>query len=224
MVFYVAIITFISSVIAGIVLTIIYKKVPLHLFYMLLGIHLIFLFGFIASLIIQKAPAGPGRWNYFFLAFVCSGVVFSGMLWRSEAPLPFRIYFVLFTATIAMFLFSPSMTVNFLLTTKYTTNLGPSYLITGNYYIESQSMDIGDGKIPHYKLVKKRGLFHQTIARDLDFKGTLDSVRLLDFRDRIQISLRGYSSVTTYVSTIVDSTDLDIPLTRNRQNEIEYKL
>ena len=222
--FYLAIISYISSVVIALVLMILGKNLGRSRFFLMAGMHSILLFGFIASLLLRAPGTPPGTFNYFFLIYFCSGVVLCGWVWRISLPLLFRIYFGLFILGFPMFLFSPSMMVNFLLASRYTDSFGPSYQVHGNIWLETQSTIANEDSIQHYKLIRKRGLYRETLARDLSFKGKVDSVKVLDLQPGISVNIRAYSSRVTFVSTEIDSLDLDIPLVAKKRNGIDYHL
>ncbi|MFZ7145818.1 MAG: hypothetical protein ACO1G6_10795 [Bacteroidota bacterium] len=219
--FYIAIILFIVSVIAGLIISIIGKNTSKEKFFLYAAIHGMFLFAFIASLILQK---DPHAFNYFFLTYICSGLILSGLAWRSNTNTVLKIYFSIFIITIGMFILSPSRLVNFLLTTKYKDTLGESFLVKENFFLERQSSSMSSENMPLYKLIRKRGIFHSTIARDLNFNGQIDSIKVLDFDKSAQSIIRGYTSKSTYVSTIIDSSDVSISMKKKTQDGLEYKL
>ena len=80
-----------------------------------------------------------------------------------------------------------------------------------------------DGQL-HYKLIQKKGIFHATIQRDLVFNGKLDSIKVLDFDKSSKGLIRGYTSIKTFVSTQIDSLDVEITLTKKSADGVEYKL
>lgn len=219
--FYISIIVFITSVIAGVISMIIGKNMSKEKFVLLAVFHAMLLFGFIASIFLRKESSAN---NYFFLFFICSGIVISGIAWRSQANLALKVYFSLFVLTIGMFILSPSRLANFLLTTKYADTLGESFLVKENFYLERQSSSMRAEQKPLYKLIRKRGIFHSSIQRDLDFGGKLDSIKVLEF-DKSSLGLiRGYTGVSTYVSTKIDSVDVEILMKKKTTDGLEYKL
>lgn len=221
--FYLSLFVFIASLIAGLALMIAGKDMKRDRFLLLSALHGIFLFGFIASILLKKNDS-ENIYNYFFMAFVCSGIILSGLSWRSQSPFALRIYFSIFILTIPMFLFSPSMLLNFLLTMNYSSTSGPVFQVTGRYFIERQTTTTSADGIPHYKLIVKKGMFHETILRDIIFGGTLDSLRLIEFEKGIGIKIRGYTSRTTHVSMDVDSADVEVTLISNKPGSVEYHL
>ena len=74
MIFYLILFVFILSLIIGLILMITGKDMRREKFLLLSTIHLIFIFAFIASLILRKND-GIGEYNYFFTAFICSGII-----------------------------------------------------------------------------------------------------------------------------------------------------
>ncbi len=219
--FYIAIISFILSIIAGLIAMIVSKKITKEKTYLLTTLHGILFLCFIASLILKKDTS---NYNYFFLVYICSGILLCGLMWKAEAILPLRIYFSLFLLTIGLFMVSPSTLVNFLLTASFQDNSGEKFLVQGNYFIEQQNTSMkNDGQI-HYKLIQKKGIFHATIQRDLVFNGKLDSIKVIDFDKTSKGLIRGYTSVKTFVSSQIDSLDLEISLTKKSADGVEYKL
>lgn len=219
--FYIAIILFISAVVAGVITMIVGKNISKERFTLLAAIHGMFLFAFIASILLRKDASA---FNYFFLLFICSGLVLSGIAWRSGIFIGLKIYFGIFALTVGMFILSPSRLVNFLLTTKYTDTLGESFHVTENFYLERQNSNKNQNDMPRYKLIRKRGIFHSSLQRDLEFGGKLDSIKVLEF-DKSSLGLiRGYTSSTTYVSTKIDSADVEVSIKKKTNDGLEYKL
>ncbi len=184
-------------------------------------LHLMFLFAFLASLVLSSGGETP---NYFFLAYICSGILLSGLYLRSEFFLPVKIYFGLFALTLPLFIFSPSMLVNFLLTMNYSDSFGPKFPLTGKYYLEAQNVIKENETKPLYKIMLKRGMYKQTIERDIEFAGKLDSVIVLEQNGNYSIKLRGYSSNTTFVSSTIDSLDVEVSLRNQKYGDVEKYL
>ncbi len=183
--------------------------------------HTMLLFSFLASLVLSEDAKAP---NYFFLAYICSGILISGLYIRSKFPLIIKIYFSLFALTLPLFIFSPSMLVNFLLTLNYSDSFGPKFPLTGKYYLEAQNVIKENETKPLYKLMLKRGMYKQTIDRDIGFKGRLDSVKVLELNGSHSMRIRGYSSIVNLVSSEIDSLDVDVSLRKQKYGDVEYKL
>lgn len=221
--FYFSLFLFIISLIIGLALMIIGKNMSREKFLLLVSIHIIFLFAFIASLLLKK-NSDVISYNYFFTAFICSGIILSGLSWRSNAPKTLRFYFSIFALTIPLFLVSPSILLNFILTMNFSRSNGPSFHLDKQYYLETQNTSSVEDKKPHYKVILKRGLFHQTIKRDIVFGGKLDSIKVIDNNPGKNMNVRGYLSITTFVSIEVDSVDVLISLKTTKQGDVEYRL
>ncbi len=214
---------FISSVVIGLVLMITGKDMRREKFLLLVSFHVIFLFAFIASLLLQKNK-DHDTYNYFFMAFICSGIVLSGISWRSQSPNYFKIYFSIFALAIPIFLVSPSLLLNFLLTMRFSGIQGQSFPLDKYYSIETQNSFNTNTDQPHYKVILKKGFFHKTVQRDLLFGGKLDSIKVIDNSNGLSMIVRGYTSKITYVSSEVDSMDTNILLKVNKQGNVEYRL
>ena len=191
-------------------------------FLLLVSFHIVFLFAFIASLLLRKND-GTIVNNYFFLAFICSGLLLSGLAWRSKAPILLRCYFSIFMLTIPLFLISPSTLLNFLLTMHFSGANGPVYKLNNKYLVETQSSSRTIDNNPLYKLTLKKGFFHQTIQRDIAFGGKLDSVIVLEIENETML-LRGFTSRVSYVSTEIDSMDVKVLLKKVKYGDVEYRL
>ena len=160
MVFYFSLFVFIISLIIGLALMIAGKNMKRDKFLLMTTIHVVFLFGFIASLLLQHQKETISH-NYFFTAFICSGIIMSGIAWRSDSPKFLRVYFSIFVLTIPIFLISPSLLLNFLVTMNFKSSNGPVFNLTDQYYLETQTTSRQAENIPHYKLTLKKGMFHQ---------------------------------------------------------------
>jgi hypothetical protein len=221
--FYSGLFIFIASVIAGLALMVGGKGMRRDKFMLLASIHLILLFAFIASLLLKNKDSVV-EYNYFFTAFICSGLILSGLAWRSHAPKPMKIYFSVFALTLPLFLLSPSVLLNFLLSMNLSSTNGPSFHLDGQYYLETQSSSRSQDTFPHYKVILKKGIFHQTIQRDIVFGGKIDSIKVLEKDEGKSLRIRGYTSLVTYVSSDVDSVDQTINLKVVRKGDVEYHL
>ncbi|MFM9028854.1 MAG: hypothetical protein ACKOQ6_12825, partial [Bacteroidota bacterium] len=120
MTFYLSIVLYITSVIIALVLMIVGKGMDRRRFMALVSIHFFSgTAGILISLAKVETTSGPAP-DYFFLAYVCTGTCLCGLAWRTEIWKALRYYLSVFALTFPMFLFSPSMLVNFLLTGRYT--------------------------------------------------------------------------------------------------------
>lgn len=201
------------------------KRMERRQFLVFASFHGILMFGYFASLILQKnSNDHTVVFNYFFLAFICSGIILSGLSLRSDLPKWMKLYFSGFALAIPLFIFSPSMLVNFLLTAKYTDSFGPRFDLGQRYFLETQNTVMTSDSFPHYKLIRKKGMFHETIERDIVFRGILDSVKILEFNPPEDLTVRAYTSNITFVSSVIDSTDKVFKLRKIKKNDVEYRL
>ena len=223
MIFYIAIVFYISSVIGALILMIAGKNISVNKLIIPGVIHAVLLILFFltrhASSNNEDQPV-----NFFLLLFICSGVSLCGIVWRLKVLLPFRIYFSLFAITFPLFLFSPSRLVNLLLTGSYSDTSGKSFLISGNVFLEQQNSWSGNSTALRYKIIRKKGLFHETLVRDVIFKEPIDSIRTLMFENGDSAVLRGYSIRESYVALTIDSQDVNISLKSKKRNTIERRL
>lgn len=224
--FYLAIVLFITSVVAGIIFLFSAKNISSGKFFIGGAFHLACVILFLFTLF----TAGTPEKNLIvfrlpFLFSICSGLILSGLAWNAKVKTIVKIYFALFLLTIPLFFFSPSRLINFLLTTRYTDTIGTSFPIRENYFLEQQSSFMNTVSIaPNYKIIKKQGLFHQTIQRNIVFAGPLDSILVLQFVSGERADIRGYSSHVTHVSTDTDSMDVSLKLVKETKNQIERRL
>jgi len=96
--------------------------------------------------------------------------------------------------------------------------------LVGKYYLEAQNVIKEDETKPLYKLMLKRGMYKQTIERDILFSGKLDSVKVLEVNGAHSMLIRGYSSENTYVSSKIDSLDVEVSLRKQKYGDVEYKI
>lgn len=97
--------------------------------------------------------------------------------------------------------------------------------LQGNYFLERQTSAFSsDSAGMKYKVILKKGMFHETIARDLDFRGKLDSMKILSFEERKSFLIRGYTSNKSFVEDKIDSADVTVELQTMKKDVIEYKV
>jgi hypothetical protein len=224
MTFYLSIIAYISSVIAALVLMITGKTMAAGKFRWMAGVHLFCGIVFILSILLTGKGPSVEHPNFFFLLFICTGTCLSALAWRTRITKAEKSYFSLFIVTFPLFLFSPSMLVNFLLTTRYTDSIGKKFPLQGAYALEKQNSWTEHGSEHLYKVVLQRGIFHQTIARDVDFGGEIDSVKVVRFDINDSVRIRAYIIKESYVDTQMDSFEVTVPMKTAKRNLIERRL
>src|SRR3954470_24990645 len=109
----IAIISYILSLVIGLLLAFTARKLNPGWFRMLAGIHLVLGFLFLFTLFAYDNAERP---RLAFLFFFCSGIIMAGLAFGMNKAIPFKIYFGLFGASIFVFLLSPSTMLNFLIT------------------------------------------------------------------------------------------------------------
>ncbi len=223
---YLAIILYIISVVAGILILFTGKNIPTKNFLIGALIHLLLIVLFCIKLTsTYQAIAGSSFFKLSFLFTICTGLVLAGISWKSNVHLSLKVYFSLFSLTLLLFLFSPSRLINFLLTASYSDTMGKTFSVSGNYFLEEQTSGMrNDNSIPHFKLIQKHGIFHETIQRDILFNGNPDSIKVVEFVEAKNAVIRGYTSKRTYVSTEIDSADVWVKLVKEKKDQIERKL
>jgi hypothetical protein len=223
MAFYLTLSLYILTVLAGLILMISFHRLPRKAFNHMAMTHGLLGAGAVLSFLARDG-SDPNAPHYLLFAFIASGVLLSGLVWRVPASLPVRIYFGLFALTFPLFLFSPSMLVNFLLTLRYTDSLGKTFDLGNRYFLEEQQAVLRSKANVQYKLVRKTGIYRSTVCRDLDFSGRIDSVRVLEAYGNDSLLVRAYRIENTYVSTDIDSADRMLPLQPIRRNVIQRNL
>jgi hypothetical protein len=221
MLLYVAIITYILSNIISLALVFTGKKLNPGFFRLLASLHLVFGVFFIFNLITNKEET-PRYVS--FMIFFCSGIITGGLALGTKTNLILRIYFGIFCLSIFVFILSPSLLLNFLLTASFNRHKDMIPL-RQNYFLERQTSAFSsDSTGMKYKVILKKGMFHETIARDIDFKGKLDSMKILSFEERKYFLIRGYTSNKSFVEDKIDSVDVTVELKSMKRDEIERRL
>ena len=100
--------------------------------------------------------------HYLMLAFVCSGLMLSGLVLRSDALIPFKIYFSLFLLTILFFVGSPSHLFRYISYSWRNNDLFQTFYIGSNYFLEEQQamLNLADDQTK-YKVIQSFGIFHK---------------------------------------------------------------
>ncbi len=221
MLLYVAIVSFILSNIVALALLFTGKKLGAGWFRILASMHLIFGIVFIFN-VFTNTEDSPRYLS--FLVFFCSGIITGGLALGTQSHLVLKIYFGIFCLSVFVFIVSPSSMLNFLLTANFAQH---SNLISvrDNYFLERQSTTFTQDSGPaSYKLIQKNGMFHKTIARDVNFNGKLDSMKVLSFEENVLTVVRGFTSSKSFVEDKIDSIDVSIDLNPQKKNEIERRL
>lgn len=221
MLLYAAIIGYILSNIIALALVFTGKKLNPAVFRMLVAVHLMLGVFFIFNMMTNKDESPQ---YVSFLIFFCSGIITGGLALGTDTNILLKIYFGLFCISIFVFILSPSLLLNFLMTASFNRHKDMIPL-KENYFLERQASAFSKSTTDvKYKLIEKDGMFHKTIARDLDFKGKLDSMKIISYEERKAFVVRGYSGSSSFVEDKIDSVDLTIELLPARKDVIERKL
>ncbi len=183
---------YIFSIAACLILSIALRYVPIIKLKLPLLIHAMLMLLFCVLYMINQEST---LLHYLSLAFVCSGLIMAGMVLRSDALLPFKVYFSLYLFTIVIFIVSPSQLFKYISYSWKSNDLYKTFHIKGNYFLEEQQgmLNLADDQIK-YKVIQSFGIFHKTLARDIDFGHRLDSIRIISFNHLNALILRGYFS------------------------------
>ena len=159
--------------------------------------------------------------HYLMLAFVCSGLILSGLVLRSDALIPFKIYFSLFLISIIFFLASPSHLFRYISYSWRNNDLFQTFHIGSNYFLEEQQAMLNlSNDQTKYKVIQSFGVFHKTFARNIIFGHRLDSIHIISFNQRNAVILRGYFSDKSTKFNLPDSTDITAILGEKKDNII----
>jgi hypothetical protein len=222
---YLAIILFIISIVTGIISLFAGGNFSKRNFFTGISIHVLFIILFIIYATAENKSTYPALFKLSFLFTICSGLILCGIAWKTSASFIFKTYFSLYLITILLFIFSPSRLINFLLSASYADTTGKTFNVKDNYFLEEQTSSMNSSPaVPVYKLVRKSGMFHETIQRNISFNGDLDSIRVLEFITNERALIRGYSGKNTYVSSEVDSDDVELNLVKTKKGQIERRL
>lgn len=222
MLFYLALTVYIFSVVGALVVFITVKKPGRQLIVAAVAIHL---FLFIVFLINRIIVSPYSDYYLSFTVFLSSGILLFALSLRISGSLLLRFYFGLFALTIPVFLISPSAVLRFSITGKLYSDSNEKIEIRENLILEPQTtFGILDKNNYLYKAVRIKGMFHQTLKRDIQTAGKIDSIKILNWEAENSVLLRAYFRKETYVSDEQDSIDIDVPLKITRKNQIERRL
>ncbi len=188
---------------------------------MLASLHVIFGVLFLFTFLTNKEES-PRYVS--FLIFFCSGIITGGLALGTSTNLFLKIYFGIYCLSVFVFIVSPSALLNFLLTANFVRH-SDRIPVWDNYFIERQTSTFSpDSAEIGYKLIEKKGMFHRTIARDLNFNGKLDSIAVVSFEEFSTAVVRGFTSRKSFVEDKIDSVDITIDLNPTKKDKIHRKL
>src|SRR3569832_2430758 len=204
----IAIISYILSLVLALVFVFTAKKLNRGWFKMVGGIHIVLAVFFLFTLFGYSAEARP---PFAFLLFFCSGIIMGGLAFGMNKALPFKVYFGLFDVSVLIFLLSPSTVLNFLVTASFGGKEKP-IAVYGSYFLEEQNTMSKDVEKVQYKLIRKAGMFHQTITRNIEKHSKQETKKEQKEEKNKAKQKHKNSGRKTFVSDEVDSTDVNINL------------
>jgi len=188
-----ALIFFILSVVAALVLMIISARI------ITLSIRIIIISHFVLLILtllffLFPSASGTGIYHWTFLLSVCCAIIVSGFLLLKKYHLAITGYFVIYLFTIPVFVYSPSLLVR-LITLHYHSNESPGqFRIIENVFLEKQRPLFSTESEVQFKLVRKYGIFYKTLERDLATGIIPDSVKALTYFPDSLLTIRIYFS------------------------------
>lgn len=171
------IILYILGLVAAVILAFAMKNRPADSIRFPVIAHFIFLLIYAMMAISGVAPFR----SYIVLAAFVIALAVSGWSLRSQGlHFILRIYFGLYLLSVPLFIISPSR-LFFIITGNYDLyKPEKEFRLESNYYlVEQQSLFQGSADTIHYKLIRKYGLFHKTLGRDLVLPGNLKDAKLI---------------------------------------------
>jgi len=144
-----------------------------------MAIHLVLVFtGAVFLTLLPEEPVS----HYLLLCGICTGVALSGWALRNNSLSRFfRFYLGCYLLSLPLFLWSPSL-LFYMISGSYAEYREEQQIhLSGNYHlIEQQSMLVNAGEPIRYKVVRKFGIYNQTLARNLDFGEPLRSAFIME--------------------------------------------
>jgi hypothetical protein len=193
MLFFLALILYIASVVCCLICAITIKKPPVWVIRSAAGMHVLFLLLLIAYLIFQHQARLPVFLPLSLLFYCCSGIILFGLAINLQKKGWLKIYSGIFILTFPVFVVKPSVVIHFMLDMEIKSREPESFSVKDNVLLQFQPTSTGnDTTCCRYKLVMKHGIFTQTLKRDIKVVKTLDSIRTIEFNYPGDITLRGY--------------------------------
>jgi hypothetical protein len=123
----------------------------------------------------------PGLSNYFFLAFFCSGILCAGIIARLKYPIYLKLYFFVYLLSLLVFVLIPSRVIGFIASGNLKAINPDRIHIRDNYYFVEQKSMLAGKSTDHkqYKLIREMGMFHKTLARDINLPVGTDSALMM---------------------------------------------
>lgn len=197
---------YIVSSMLALVLAIVSKNLSTKWIAALFSLHIIALIGFLLVHFITKSEENA---SYLFLAYFCSGILLFGVVIRKNLSIFLKIYTTLFVSSVLVFVVKPSIVITFITQTPMPVEI--EYKLDENLYLVKQDPLLKqDRKEITYKVSKKLGSFHRTLARNIYFENDFDSVNVASINDTA-ITLNTYlknNNAISNLNVIIDLTKI----------------
>lgn len=197
---------YIVSAMLALVLAIISKKLRRKWTVALGVLHILFLLAFIIFNYIIDSDVNSA---YYFLAFFSSGLLLFGLVIRNKFNILLKIYSSLFICSVLVFVVKPSLVLTFITQTAMPVEI--EYKLGDNMYLVKQDPLLKkERKEITFKVSKKLGSFHRTLARNIYFKNAFDSLNVVSINDTtiiINTFLKEFNSITNS-NVLIDLTKI----------------
>jgi len=191
---------YIISVILAMILSFLYKYISNRVLVTAGVFHfLILIFWIIFKIFFTNQPDVA---NHLFISFFCSGLIISGLIIRKKVNKILKYYFLIFLASVILFVISPSRLIGFIGTGSiHAINPERIHIIENYFILEQFSVNnIYSGKYP-YKVIKEMGMYHQTIIRDIDLTFKPESVIVEEYIKDSLIKINAHSNSSPKLDT-----------------------
>jgi len=185
------------------------------------AIHFLLLLLFMSRHLLSSTSAG--FLNLSFLLYFCTGAALCGWAMRTTVPWLLKIYFLLFDASIVLFLIMPFNFSVFVLTADFKKSDEVKIPVNEHYYIMQQGTVMQQSGYPIYRVVKHHGMFNQTVQYNLNFGGVLDSVHIISIINDKSANIRAYLKNPAKPNS-ADSSDVEIKLQHEAKDEIQRQI
>jgi len=214
---------YLLSVVSGLVAAFFVRQIPLKFIKSLIGVHFLLLIFWLVTRNEMDSISEPGKSNYLFLGFFCTGIFNAGMLLRLKFPFILKMYYLVYLLSLVVFVISPSRVLGFIASGNYSASTGSRFHISDNYYFVEQQAISGSltnvTGMKSYKLVREMRMFYKTLSRDVLLPANTDSISLLDTNFTELVQVRAYFPVQDKR----DSIDLKIEVGNHRDDSNEIK-
>jgi len=193
MLFFLALICYITSLVGCLFLFIISKNISKIFISALAILHGVFFILTLVYLSIRTFnPELPMVFPLSFLFYCCTGLILFGAMVTSKNRIFFKLYFGIFMLTIPVFLIKPSGLVHMLLNMEFAPAENDTFVIKDHALLIRQQTTTGNTAGSLYKFAMKRGFFTQTIKRDIRTEKPLDSIHTKSYNFPGTVILTGF--------------------------------